>query len=112
MRERETTRKGERTTTSETSYYLLSDTLTPARFADVVRCHWGIENKLHWSLDVTMNEDKARNRLDNGPENLAVLRHMALNLVTKDESKGSKRGKFKRAAWNEDFLRKILTQTP
>ena len=111
VREREVTRKGETKTTTETSYYLLSEKLTPARFAEVVRNHWGIENKLHWSLDVTMNEDKARNCLDNGPENLAVLRHMALNIITKDTSKGSKRVKLKRSGWNDDFLRKLLAQT-
>jgi len=110
VRERETTRKGETKQTSETAYYLLSERITPARFAEVARSHWGIENTLHWSLDVTMNEDKSRNRLDNGPENLAVLRHMALNIITKDTSKGSKRGKFKRAGWNEGFLRKLLAQ--
>ena len=46
-----------------------------------VRSHWGVENRLHWRLDVTMNEDQDRTRLDNGPHNLAVLRHMALNVM-------------------------------
>ena len=57
-----------------------------------------------------MNQDQARNRLDNGPTNLAVLRHMALNLVRKETSKGSMRGKFKRAAWRNDFLAKLIAQ--
>jgi predicted transposase YbfD/YdcC len=65
---------------------------------------WGIENSLHWSLDVVMNEDQCRNRKDNGPYNLAILRHMALNLIKKEETKGSNRVKFKRAGWNDDFL--------
>ena len=111
VRERETTRKGETTTTREVSYYLLSQELTAERFAEVVRAHWGIENRLHWSLDVTMNEDKARNRLDNGPENLAVLRHFAMNIVEKDDSKGSKRGKFKKAGWDDQFLMKLISQS-
>jgi hypothetical protein len=57
-----------------------------------------------------MNEDLARNRKDNGPNNLAVLRHIALNIVRKEKSKGSIRVKFKRAAWNDDFLANLLTQ--
>ena len=76
-------------TTRETAYYLLGAPLTPEHFAAVTRCHWGVENRLHWRLDVTMGEDQQRNRLDNGPNNLAVLRHMALNLISKDKSKGS-----------------------
>ena len=61
-------------TTSETAYYLLSAPLTPERFNEVVR----VENRLHWRLDVVMNEDQDRSRLGNGPHNLAVLRHMAV----------------------------------
>ncbi len=76
----------------------------------MARAHWGIENALHWSLDVTMNEDQARNRKDNGPYNLAILRHLALNLISKEDSKGSNRVKFKRAGWNDDFLLKLLAQ--
>ena len=75
-----------------------------------VRSHWGVENGLHWVLDVVMNEDQARNRLDNGPKNLAVLRHLALNLIRKETSKGSMRGKFKRAGWRDDFLAKLIAQ--
>jgi predicted transposase YbfD/YdcC len=55
-------------TTSETAYYLLSAALTPERFNEVVRSHWGIENRLHWRLDVVMNEDQDRSRLGNGPQ--------------------------------------------
>lgn len=65
-------------TTSETAYYLLSSAMTPEQFGAATRAHWGVENRLHWRLDVSMNEDQARNRMGNGPENLAVLRHMAL----------------------------------
>jgi predicted transposase YbfD/YdcC len=73
-----------------------------------VRDHWGVENRLHWCLDVTMNEDSARNRMDNGPQNLAVLRHMALNVMRKEEAKMSQRGKLKKAAWNNSYLVKLL----
>jgi len=61
-----------------------------------VRDHWGVENRLHECLDVTMSEDSARNRMDSGPQNLAVLRHMALNVMRKEEAKISQRGKLKR----------------
>ncbi len=97
-------------TSTETAYYLLSTPLAPQHFAEVARAHWGVENSLHWVLDVVMKEDQARNRLDHGPENLAMLRHMALNLVTKEKSKISKRRKFLKAGWNNDFLASLMTQ--
>ena len=97
-------------TTAETAYYLLSAPLSAERFAAVVRSHWGVENALHWVLDVVINEDQARNRLDNGPQNLAVLRHIALNLLRRETSKGSLRGKLKRAGWRDDFLAKLIAQ--
>jgi predicted transposase YbfD/YdcC len=97
-------------TTTETAYYLLSNALSAERFGEVVRSHWGVENRLHWCLDVTMNEDRARNRMDNGPHNLAVLRHMALNLVRKERSKGSLAKKLRRAGWNDSFLATVLAQ--
>ncbi len=78
----------------ETACYLLSTAITAKRLNAVVRSHWGIENRLHWRLDVIMNEDQDRNRMDNSRYNLAILRHMALNVVQRDGSKGSLRGKF------------------
>ena len=96
-------------TTTETAYYLLSTELSGERFNEVVRSHWGVENQLHWRLDVVMNEDQDRTRLGNGPQNLAVLRHMALNVMQKDTSKGSLRGKFMRAGWDERYLTRLLT---
>jgi predicted transposase YbfD/YdcC len=95
-------------TTTETAYYLLSAALTPERSNEVVRSHWGVENRLHWRLDVTMNEDQDRTRLDNGPHNLAVLRHMALNVMQKDTTKGSLRGKIMRAGWDDRYMAKLL----
>src|SRR6202044_1768709 len=91
-------------TTTETAYYLLSTPLSAERFNEVVRSHWGVENRLHWRLDVVMNEDQDRSRLGNGPENLAVLRHLAMNVMQKDPAKGSLRGKFKRAGWDDAYL--------
>ena len=103
-RKRETPGK----TTTETAYYLLSAALSPERFNAVVRQHWGVENRLHWRLDVVMNEDQDRTRMGSGPHNLAVLRHMALNAMQKEKSKGSLRGKFKRAGWDDAFLIRLL----
>jgi len=94
--------------TTETAYYLLITALSGERFNEVVRSHWGVENKLHWRLDVVMNEDQDRTRVGNGPHNLAVLRHMALNVMQKDASKGSLRGKFKRAGWDDAYLSHLL----
>jgi hypothetical protein len=104
----------------------MSQALTPERFLAVVRAHWGIENGLHWVLDVTMNEDQMRNRKDNGPENLgarklggpktwgpenlALLRRLALNLAALEPSKDSMRGKLKRAGWDNHFLARMLAQ--
>jgi predicted transposase YbfD/YdcC len=102
------TRETKTKTTSETAYYLLSSALAPERCNEVVRSHWGVENRLHWRLDVTMNEDQDRTRLDNGPHNLAVLRHMALNVMQKDTTKGSLRGKFMRAGWDDRYLTRLL----
>ncbi len=96
-------------TTTETAYFLLSTKLTPKRLNEVVRSHWGIKNRLHWRPDAVMNEDQDRTRLGNGPHNLAVLRHMALNVMQKHGSKRSLQGKFKRAGWNDAYLTKLLT---
>src|SRR5487761_1757589 len=104
VRRRETADK----TTTETAYYLLSRVLSPERFNQVVRQHWGVENSLHWRLDVVMNEDQDRTRAGNGAHNLAVLRHMAINAMQKEGSKGSLRGKLKRAGWNDEYLFRLL----
>jgi predicted transposase YbfD/YdcC len=90
--------------TSQSRYFLLSLPLDPERFLEVTRSHWRIENSLHWVLDVTMNEDQARNRTGNGAENLALLRRMALNLARAEPAKGSMRGKIKKTGWSDDFL--------
>jgi predicted transposase YbfD/YdcC len=97
-------------TSIETRYFLMSQVLTPERFLAVVRAHWSIENGLHWVLDVTMNEDQMRNRKDNGPENLALLRRLALNLAALEPSKDSMRGKLKRAGWDNHLLAQMLAQ--
>jgi len=104
VRARETAAK----TSTETAYYLLSTALPGERFNEAVRSHWGVENRLHWRLDVVMNEDHDRTRMDNAPYNLAILRHMAINVMQKDTAKGSLRGKFKRAGWDDAYLASLL----
>ena len=101
--------QGERTSV-ESRYYLLSQAFLPERFNAIVREHWGIENRLHWMLDVVFNEDQSRNRKDHCPENLALLRKLALNLARLEPSKGSMRGKLKRAGWDNGYLAIILSQ--
>jgi predicted transposase YbfD/YdcC len=97
-------------TSTETAYYLLSTPLPAERFGQVVRQHWTIENSLHWVLDVTMQEDWARQRKDHGPENLALLRKLSLNVARLESSKGSMKSKRKRAGWNNDYLTNLLMQ--
>jgi predicted transposase YbfD/YdcC len=90
-------------------YYLLSRHYRPAQLLQIVRAHWGIENRLHWTLDVVLDEDRARNRKDNAPANLAVLRRLALNIARAEpDPKTSLRGKLKRAGWDERFMFDML----
>ena len=94
--------------TAETAYYLLSEPITPERLNQYARDHWGVENRLHWVLDVDMNEDRARNRCDNGPQNLATLKHMAINTLNAEPSKIPIRRKMKKADRSDAFLRSLL----
>lgn len=89
---------------------LLSTPLSPDRLLEVVRSHWLIENQLDWTLDVTLGEDRSRTRKDNGPQNLATLRKLALNLLRRHQGKGSIRGKIKQAEWNNTLLQSLLAQ--
>jgi predicted transposase YbfD/YdcC len=102
------TRASDDKTTTASRYYLLSKPLAAARLAEVVRSHWHIENRLHWVLDVVMDEDGSRARKDHAPENLARLRRFALNLLRANPDQGSTRGKIKRAGWDDAFLLQIL----
>jgi predicted transposase YbfD/YdcC len=104
------TRETQTKTTREITHYLLSTPLLPVRFTEVARAHWSIENGLHWVLDVAMNEDRTRHCKDNGPENIALLRRLALNLAKLERSKGSMKGKLKRAGLNDAFPTSLLAQ--
>ena len=90
-------------------YFLLTRCYTPAELLRIAREHWGIENVLHWTLDVVLDEDQARSRKDHAPANLAVLRRLALNIArAHPDTKTSLRGKLKRAAWDDSFLVDML----
>lgn len=89
-------------------YFLLSKWFAAKRLMAIVRTHWTIENQLHWVLDVVFDEDRARNRKDNGPANLAVLRKLALNLLRSHPDRASLRRKVKKAGWDDTFLISLL----
>lgn len=96
-------------TTTESRYYISSCTGSARQLAGAIRGHWGIENSLHWSLDVTFGEDAHRLRKDHGPENMAMLRRAALTLIKQERiEKGSLRRKRLRAGWNNAYLEKLL----
>jgi predicted transposase YbfD/YdcC len=79
------------------------------RIAQAVRSHWGIENSLHWVLDVSFSEDANRTRKGHAPENYAILRHIALNSLRKDTtSKKAIKLKRLRAGWDTDYLEQLL----
>ena len=83
----------------------------PRRLLADHRGHWSIENSLHWVLDVTFREDYSRVRNRTAARNLALLRKIALNLVAADRnSQTSVRGRRKNAAWNDDYMLRIITR--
>jgi predicted transposase YbfD/YdcC len=92
-------------------YYLCSTKLDVETFARVVRGHWGIENRLHWVLDVVFRDDLARLRSGHGPANMAVIKHTALNLLTQAKPITSLKNRRKKAGWNQDYLLNVVTGT-
>jgi len=96
-------------TATERRYYLSSLPADVSRFARAVRTHWGIENSLHWTLDVALQEDQCRVRSGYAAQNLAALRAMTLNLLKRDtQKKRGIRGKQKNAGWNHRYLLSLL----
>jgi predicted transposase YbfD/YdcC len=89
---------------TDTRYVALSRKLTPAKLAEVVRAHWTIENQLHWILDVVFDEDAARTRKDYAPENLAVIRRLAQNILRMHPSTISINRKMRHASWSKEFF--------
>jgi predicted transposase YbfD/YdcC len=102
-----TSKRGKDETVSR--YFLMSKCYSRTQVLRIVRQHWGIENCLHWPLDVVLDEDLARNRKDNGPANLALLKRLALNVArAHPDTKTPLRAKLKRAGWDDTFLFDML----
>ena len=92
----------------ETRLYISSLPPDPVAILGASRCHWSIENNLHWQLDVTFREDACRTRKDNAPLNLAIIRHAAFNMLKRDPSKMSMKRKRLKAALNDDFRSSLM----
>jgi predicted transposase YbfD/YdcC len=97
--------------TRERRYYLSSARLDAAAFAQAVRGHWGIENRLHWVLDVVLRDDLSRLRSGHAPENMAAIRHMATNLLHHAKPTTSLKNRRKRAGSNTAYLESLIWQT-
>src|SRR5208337_4628417 len=92
----------------ETRYYITSLEPDPKVILAAVRAHWGIENKLPWTMDVTFDEDRCRTRKDASPLNFALIRHSGYNLLKADKTRGSLRRKRLRACIDPTFLTKLI----
>lgn len=100
------------TESEEIRHYISSLPAEAAKLSEVIRAHWGVENSLHWVLDIAFREDECRKRKDNSPENFAILRHITLNLLKQETTcKRSIAGKRLLAGWDQSYLEKILFRT-
>lgn len=105
------TRSSDSPVTSEWRYFITDHSKDEVKLADYVRGHWGVENKLHWHLDVHLGDDKDKKLDRNGTENISRIKRFLLNLVRKNDtnSKKSVRSKLKRILWDEEYFLKILS---
>jgi predicted transposase YbfD/YdcC len=101
-------KNGEGNPTLQTRFYISSRAENAEYFAGCTRKHWGIENQLHWHLDVVFNEDRQRLREGNGPENMAIVRKMALQTLMKSKGRKSLKTMRKKVAWNDSLLFEVL----
>lgn len=106
----ERTRENKRTgkVEKEHQYYLSSLVVDAKRLASLVRNHWGVENRVHWLLDVVYKEDACRIRKGDGAENVAIIRRFCLNLAKLHSNKASMTAKLKKAGWSDEFREEIL----
>jgi predicted transposase YbfD/YdcC len=105
-----TVERGGRTSTSR-RFFISSLPLDERLLARAVRAHWGIENRLHWVLDVVFHDDLMRLRTENGPRNMATIKHMAMNLIRAAPGKDSLKVRRKAAAWDHEYLKALITRT-
>lgn len=104
-----TERRVGRKKTRESRYYICSRLTTAAEILTATRAHWGVENNVHWVLDVVFGEDASRARLGHAQENLATMRRIAINMLNQEKSrKDSLKGKRQLAGWDESFLERIV----
>jgi predicted transposase YbfD/YdcC len=92
----------------QTRFYVTSRPMTASQFAEAIRGHWAIENSLHWVLDVTFNEDAARSRTGHGPQNMAIVRHFAINMVRTHKDKRSIKLRRNKAGRNPQYMAEII----
>ena len=93
---------------AETRYYISSRSLTAAQAGTAVRGHWAIENQLHWVLDTVFKEDQSRLRKSHGAQNMAIVRHFAINLARAVPDKRTIKLRRKYAGWSLEYLASIL----
>ncbi len=105
----ETTIEADGKTTTERRCYISSRALSARDFAEAARCHWAIENGLHWVLDVLFKEDQSRLRAGHGAQNMARIGHFALNLIRAMPDKRSLKAKRKLATWDTNYLAEALS---
>lgn len=98
-------------TECEFRFYITSRDADAQRLGEAVRAHWGIENGLHWVMDMVFRDDECRIRKDHAPANFATVKHMASNILRRAPGKDSLRVKRKIAAWDDDFLASLIAQT-
>jgi predicted transposase YbfD/YdcC len=108
----ESTRESDGKVSRETRFFIGSIGTGVADFGRAVRGHWGVENDLHWSLDVAMREDDCRVRETRARENLAVLRHIAMSRLKNDSTKLGIKTKRLKAGWDDAYLEKLLFEAP
>ncbi len=102
--------KGQQADKPFVRYFVLSAYVSAKRLLDIVRSHWSVENQMHWVLDVVFAEDASRARKDAAPENLAVLRRFALNILRAHPDPISMRRKMNAAAWDDNYLLSLIGQ--
>ena len=105
-----TVERGGRTSTSR-RFFISSLPLDERLLARAVRAHWGIENRLHWVLDVVFHDDLMRLRTENGPRNMATIKQMAMNLIRAAPGKDHLKVRRKAAAWDHEYLKALITRT-